>query len=217
MIAPPKPPAPDELEALIKEARERQLRRRLLGAAAVAIVTATGLGIYALAIGGSPGHSPEYSSPSGSVAVSACRPSQLATVLIFDGALGLGGASGAATIRNTSGTTCRLPGGAPPVVTISWRGKLRPLHQVALRPPDQRPVHLLRPDAKAAIWLVWENWCASPHQPITRGGYPLVQPRVTFSFRLGKGLTITAPYVGAPTCLNPQAPSYLMASRPVTS
>lgn len=47
MIAPPKPPR-DELELLIKEARQRQLRRRLLGAAAVAIVAAIGLGIYAL-------------------------------------------------------------------------------------------------------------------------------------------------------------------------
>ncbi len=47
MIAPPKPPAQDELEALIKEARERQLQRRLLGAAAIAIGAAIALGIYA--------------------------------------------------------------------------------------------------------------------------------------------------------------------------
>jgi Protein of unknown function (DUF4232) len=47
MIAPPKPPAPDELEALIKEARERQLRRRLLGAAGVAVAAAVGLSLYA--------------------------------------------------------------------------------------------------------------------------------------------------------------------------
>ncbi len=52
MIAPPKPPAPDELEALIKEARERQLRRRLLAAAGVAVAAALGLGIYAFLVGG---------------------------------------------------------------------------------------------------------------------------------------------------------------------
>ncbi|HEY2311876.1 MAG TPA: DUF4232 domain-containing protein [Gaiellaceae bacterium] len=52
MIAPPKPPPQEELEALIKEARERQLRRRLLGAAGVAIAAAIGLGIYAIATGG---------------------------------------------------------------------------------------------------------------------------------------------------------------------
>jgi hypothetical protein len=51
MIAPPRPPSHDELEALIREARERQLRRRLLGAAAVAIAAAIGLGAYALSAG----------------------------------------------------------------------------------------------------------------------------------------------------------------------
>lgn len=53
MLAPPRPPPHDELEALIKEARARQLRRRLLGAAGVAIAAALGLAIYALTIGGS--------------------------------------------------------------------------------------------------------------------------------------------------------------------
>jgi hypothetical protein len=47
MIAPPRPPSHDELEALIKEARARQLRRRLLGAASIATAAAAGLGIYA--------------------------------------------------------------------------------------------------------------------------------------------------------------------------
>jgi Protein of unknown function (DUF4232) len=52
MIAPPRPPSRDELEALIKEARARQLRRRLLGAAGLAIAAALGLCIYAFLIGG---------------------------------------------------------------------------------------------------------------------------------------------------------------------
>lgn len=52
MIAPPKPPSHDRLEALIKEARARQLRRRLVGTAAVAVAAALGLGIYALLGGG---------------------------------------------------------------------------------------------------------------------------------------------------------------------
>jgi hypothetical protein len=51
MIATPRPPSNDQLEALIREARERQLRRRLLGAASVAIVAAIGLGAYALSAG----------------------------------------------------------------------------------------------------------------------------------------------------------------------
>ena len=52
MIAPPKPPAHEDLELLIKEARARQLRRRLLGAAGVAIAAALGLSIYAFVAGG---------------------------------------------------------------------------------------------------------------------------------------------------------------------
>ena len=64
MIAPPRPPSHDELEALIKEARARQLRRRLLGAAGVAIAAAVGLSLSALGTGGAtrssaaPGKSP---------------------------------------------------------------------------------------------------------------------------------------------------------------
>lgn len=55
VVAPPPvaPPGPDELELLIREARERQLRRRLLGAAAVAIVAAIGLSVYGFVTGGS--------------------------------------------------------------------------------------------------------------------------------------------------------------------
>src|SRR5437764_1951173 len=52
MIAPPRSPSPVEIEALIKEARERQLRRRLVAAAGIAVAAALGLGVYAVAIGG---------------------------------------------------------------------------------------------------------------------------------------------------------------------
>lgn len=53
MIAPPKPPSSDELEALIKEARARQRRRWLGGAALVAAMAA--LVNVAFAIGGGSG------------------------------------------------------------------------------------------------------------------------------------------------------------------
>src|SRR5436305_1032897 len=48
MLAPPRPPSHDDAEALIKEARERQLRRRLLRAAGVVIAAALGLSAYAI-------------------------------------------------------------------------------------------------------------------------------------------------------------------------
>lgn len=44
--SPPRPPSQDELEALIREARQRQLRRRLVVALVVAAVAAAVLGIY---------------------------------------------------------------------------------------------------------------------------------------------------------------------------
>ncbi len=75
MIAPPKPPAHDELEALMKEARQRQLRRRLLGAAGVAVAAAIALGIYALAIGDS--NRSTGAAPIGPGGVPLCRSSQI--------------------------------------------------------------------------------------------------------------------------------------------
>ncbi len=51
MIAPPSPPLHEDLELLIKEARDRQLRRRLIGAAGIAIAAAVSLGIYVAARG----------------------------------------------------------------------------------------------------------------------------------------------------------------------
>ena len=65
MIAPPRPPQ-DDHELLIKEARARQLQRRLVGAAGVAIASALGLGIFALVTGGAdrartaPGDLPKF-------------------------------------------------------------------------------------------------------------------------------------------------------------
>jgi hypothetical protein len=46
--SPPRPPAQDDPEALIPEARERQLRRRLAVAAALALCAAAALGIYSV-------------------------------------------------------------------------------------------------------------------------------------------------------------------------
>lgn len=54
MLAPPRPPAHDELEALIREARERQRRRRVLWAAVVAVGLGAGLAAWAAIVGGGP-------------------------------------------------------------------------------------------------------------------------------------------------------------------
>src|SRR5690348_4211161 len=71
MIAPPRPPSHDELEALIKEARARQLRRRLLVAAGFAIAAALGLSIYA-SLGGSAGRTATAAGSRPAAAAAAC-------------------------------------------------------------------------------------------------------------------------------------------------
>ena len=86
MIAPPKPPPHDDLEALIKEARERQLRRRLLGAAGVAIVAALGLGVYAIAIAGTQPATNIAHDEEDPAGVPLCRSGQLSASAGFQGA-----------------------------------------------------------------------------------------------------------------------------------
>jgi photosystem II stability/assembly factor-like uncharacterized protein len=65
VVAPPKPPRPDELEALIREARARQWRRRALFAAAIAVVAGgVGLSVWAAIPGGGTGVSDGGGRPS---------------------------------------------------------------------------------------------------------------------------------------------------------
>jgi hypothetical protein len=52
VVAPPDPPRPDELEALIREARVRQLRRRLGAAALVAFVAGAAVAAHSIVNGG---------------------------------------------------------------------------------------------------------------------------------------------------------------------
>jgi hypothetical protein len=117
MIAPPKPPAPGDPEALIKEARERLLRRRLLGATAVAIVAALGLGAYALTGGSNRlGKSAATRRPA---SLPICRSDQLSGSAGFQGATQT--MLGAVTLINTSATACSLPQ-QHPLVSISASG-----------------------------------------------------------------------------------------------
>jgi photosystem II stability/assembly factor-like uncharacterized protein len=63
VLAPPKPPRPDELEALIREARARQWRRRSLLAAAIAVFVGVGLSVWAAIPGGRSGASHDAGPP----------------------------------------------------------------------------------------------------------------------------------------------------------
>ncbi len=107
MLAPPKPPSHDELEALIKEARARQLRRRLLGSAGIAIAAALALGIYA-AIGSNSASGRTVGRDNAPVA-NACRmPSLSVQILDMSNPTGLGRLL--LRVTNESPNACVLSG-----------------------------------------------------------------------------------------------------------
>jgi Domain of unknown function (DUF4232) len=179
MIAPPKRPPHDELEALIKEARARQLRRRLLGAAGLAIAAAIGLSVYALAVGGN--QRARSTAPRRPANALLCRSGQLSGSAGFQGATQtmLGGI----TIRNTSNVACSLPQRRP-LVTISWRGKPVPTNERPMGTgPPWPPAHVLAPGKTASVLFQWWS-CGGP------GPKEAVQP--TFLLRFGHGLAVTA-------------------------
>jgi hypothetical protein len=205
MIAPPKPPAHDDLEALIKEARERQLRRRLLRTAGIAIVAALGLAIYALTL--DRGASPGGTRSRRAAAVSFCRSHQLAATTYFQAATMSG--AGPITITNVSGAGCLLPSGIPSV-RITWRGSTLAVRERAMKGRQGQPVHLLRPGAKAAVPLVWSNWCGRSQGMVRR---------VLFYARFPNGLTVRAPegLAGHPDCGSRSDPSILSVGQPFRS
>jgi Domain of unknown function (DUF4232) len=202
MIAPPKPPSHDELEALIKEARARQLRRRLLGAAGVAIAAALALSMYAVVTGGRVNSVTQANA--GRASALFCSSSQLAMSIGGQGAteLELGGA----LITNEGGQACVLPTGRP-VVRITWQGRPLQVPQPVPAPGEVQsgtPVHVLAPGAKALISMRWGNWCGR-----RASGLP------TFRLLFGHRLTLSAPGLGVPRCIGPGEPGFLDVSRPL--
>ena len=180
MIAPPRPPSHDELEALIKEARARQLRRRLFGAAGTAIAAALGLSVYAVLIGGNASGVTQARTRGASAPF--CRSAQLSASSFFQGAgqTMLGGV----TILNTSGAACALPNGRP-AAEISWRGQRLPTHEEAFAAPSIfHPAEVLAPGLKATVLWQW----------FSCGGQGAAQAAVrpTFRLRFGPGLVVTA-------------------------
>jgi hypothetical protein len=179
MIAPPKPRSHDELELLIKEARERQLRRRLLGATGVAVAAAVGLIVYAMTMGGA--HQRATANGWSGAVPPLCRSSQLSGSAGFQGATQtmLGGV----TIRNTSNVACSLPQRRP-LVTISWRGKPVPTKERRMRTAPPWPqAHILAPDTTSNVFFQWWS-CGGPG--------PKAAIRPTFQLRFGRGLAVTA-------------------------
>lgn len=155
MIAPPKPPSQQELEALIREARERQLRRRLLGAAAIAVAAAVSLGIYALSDGGSPVAAPDYSHPG---RLTQCPLRELTLALQTQGTATQSVTF--LTIGNPRHLACSLS--APAVFEITENGRSAPIVGNPLRVRLHTTLHGTRRKYLAVpggIW--WGNWCGS--------------------------------------------------------
>jgi hypothetical protein len=201
MIAPPRRPSRDELEALMKEARERQLRRRLLGAAGVAIVAAVALGVFSVLGGfgqnGSTGGSRRGSAP-------LCRSSQLSAV-----PLGFGMASGdvgGLDIKNVGSLSCVLPG--TPRVVVYARARRLPVRQLPPNAavPDHRDpvVHVLAPGERAAVIFLWSNWCRPPSS----------SAQATLRYHFGGGLVLSERW-GEPACAAPGSPSTLRIAGPL--
>jgi hypothetical protein len=162
MIAPPKPPAPDELELLIKEARERQVRRRLVGAATVAVTAAVGLAIYALTTGNPAGGGP-VPARVGSAAAPLCRSPQLSGSSFF-----------------------QPPPHPPPAARISWDGQWLPTREVPMATPApsiMSPAHVLGPGQQATVYWRWWS-CGGPG--------PRAAVRPGFQLTFGHGLVVTA-------------------------
>lgn len=208
MIAPPKSPH-GEPEALIPEARERQLRRRLLGAAVVAGTAGLALGAYALAGGitgnGSTG-GPRASAP-------LCRSSQLRTVPIgFGTAPGDSRDIGGLEITNKSRTACSLPGDVPRVGAY-FRGEMLSVSQL---PPDgsvpnsHGPVaHVLAPGKRAYTVFHWSNWCGPPKRSATPGAH------VTLRYVFRGGPVLSEKGVPVPGCAASNSPLIIRVAGPL--
>lgn len=145
------PPPQDELELLIREARARQLRRRLMGAAAVAAVAAAGLSVWAALPGKKNAQPPRPARHLVEAAIAPCSPTQLSISLPRRFA-GTGHLNGDLRFTNTTSDRCRMSGW-PTVIAVEPNGK-------AIR--ATRIPHL------ADAWAL--NWPSSrPYRPVVLG------------------------------------------------
>jgi hypothetical protein len=211
--SPPRPPA-EEVEALIPEARDRQRRRRLLGAASVAIAAAVGISLYAVT-GGQTRTRAARNAPGGGLPL--CRSSHLSTSASLSGAAGT--ALDPTIITNTSNTACALPTGRP-VVRITFRGKPIATRETSWGSGIQfgtTPAgRVLKPGEKVYVELGWDDFlCPRPAQAPTTG-------RVMLVLLFRGGLQLTTPETtpegvpGLPGCgESPHPPPGLAVSPPL--
>lgn len=189
------PPPHDALEALIKEARARQMRRRLLGAAVVATAAAVALGIHAVATRGTSNRSAEAAP----TAAPLCRSSQLSASFVPGGAAGL--ALGGLVVDNIARRACSLPVERP-AVHVVFRGRALRTRERSWGSDQQfgaRAGQILGAGRKAFFEIGWRGWCPNPTAaPESR------RATLLLGFRGGPRLAVaeTAPdrFVSLPGC-----------------
>jgi hypothetical protein len=149
--SPPRLPSQDELAALIREARERQLRRRLLGAVAIAVTAATCLGIYAV-------FSPGSSRPT---AGASARPASTCPLNALPLSLQPEGSATQAVfflaIRNPQRLTCSIT--VPVVLEITENGHRAPITDNPVRAMLHATLRRVKSTTWPASGAWWANWC----------------------------------------------------------
>lgn len=128
VVAPLRPPRPDEAEALSREARARQRRRWVLGAAGIAVVTAAVLGVTAI-IARNSGNRQAGRLPTPIGGLPRCGSAQLDASWRGDGAY-TGHSITSFALTNVSNASCTLRG--------------RPKVQLAMRGGGVQPGHVYR-------------------------------------------------------------------------
>lgn len=156
------PPQNEDLEALIKEARERQLRRRLIGAAGLAVAAAIGLGVYALSA--SSGPQTRQGQEGGTFAGSSlprCQSGQLRLSAPKMWGAAAGSLIEDLTLTNSSGTTCSVEGW-PTVRRFNGAGQVIPVQLgrwvYTLSGPAPFRVVSLPPGSAATFPIFGQDW-----------------------------------------------------------
>jgi hypothetical protein len=155
VVATPEPPRPDHLEALIREARARQRRRRVFAASVVGVCAAVALGVFAVTNGVR--SRPPVSTPSAKPAAARCTLAGLHVQRIGSYA-GLDQSGGYYGLTNIGRQTCSL-NGWPYVVAVKADGqegtgeRVRETFYGPFRAPPRPPTINLEPGATAAFAL----------------------------------------------------------------
>jgi len=121
VVPPPQAPRQDELELLIREARERQRRRWTAVAVGVAALSAAIIAVYPLATASSRGDSRSAAFSVRPVAAPRCRGGRLSISFVHRGAAVMGEEGGLLRFTNTGRGVCSVAGW-PTVIAIRRSG-----------------------------------------------------------------------------------------------